>query len=303
MNLYLNELQAGFNEMVALYKAGENIFEMGSGPMFPTHDKQQMWQFARGAKHLRLSDGNHVHHFDIANGDLDGGEADLERVPEIPLPDMFNDSTSKGKAQVHRSDPASVYFTLQEGTRNPTYTFKHIGGAKWKAVPKKSTAKQHLAQPAPIPNVNIEGFKQAMEKQSFPASPDSAIAGKVVVNSGNGLVRALLSPGEIRMPGTNGYGQDARTWEPKDMLASAGIGAGVGGAYHLAKRHLLNTPGENEDEDTDPNTLTRRMAAPALALAGLNAIQNNMFQSPRGDKYEGYYDQLVRGRPYKFFNP
>lgn len=294
MNLYLNELQAGFDEMVALHKAGENIFEMGSGPMFPSHDKQQMWQFARGAKHLRLSDGNHVHHFNIANGDLDGGEADLERVPEIPLPDMFNDSTSKGKAQVHRSDPASVYFTLQEGTRNPTYTFKHIGGAKWKAVPKKSTAKQHLAQPAPIPNVNVEGFKQAA---------DDAIAGKVAINTGNGLVRALLSPGEIRMPGTNGYGPQPRLWEAKDMLASAGLGAATGGAYHLAKRHLLNTPGENEDEDADPNTLTRRMAAPALALAGLNGVQNSLLQSPPGGKYEGYYDQLVRGRPYKFFNP
>lgn len=300
MNLYLNELRAGFEEMLALHKAGENIFEMGSGPMFPTHDKQQMWQFARGEKHLRLSDGTNVHHFNIANGDLDGGEADLERVPEIPLPDMFNNSTSKGKAQVHRSDPASVYFTLQEGTRNPTYTFKHIGGAKWKAVPKKSTAKQHLAQPAPIPNVNVEGFKQAAEDGSFFNQLDS-VAGKGVLHGGNAAVRTLLSPGEIRMPFTNGYGQDARPWEMKDSLMAGGVGALAGGGYHLAKRHLLNTPDENAAEDEDPNTLTRRMAVPAIGLAALNGVQNSLLQSQPDGKNEGYYDQAVRGRPYKFF--
>ncbi|NBQ70221.1 MAG: hypothetical protein EBU46_15870, partial [Nitrosomonadaceae bacterium] len=100
MNLYIDELQAGFDEMLRLYKSGENIFEMGSGPLFPTHDRQQMWQFARGAKHVRLSDGTNIHHFNITAGNLDGEEADLERVPEVPLPDMFADSTSKGKAQV-----------------------------------------------------------------------------------------------------------------------------------------------------------------------------------------------------------
>ena len=141
MNLHLDEFAAGVKEMLELYKQGQNIFEIKGGNMFPNIERQQMWQFARGQKHLHLTDGTHTFSF---AGDLADEDTEVDKIPDVPLPDLFKDSVSKGKAQVHRSDPGSIYFTLQEGTRNPTYTFRHIGDSKWKAIPKKKKVKQQL---------------------------------------------------------------------------------------------------------------------------------------------------------------
>ena len=109
-----------------------------------------------------MHDGTQTYSF---GGDLGEEDTDLEKLPDVPLPDMYKDSVSKGKAQVHRADPGSVYFTLQEGTRNPTYTLRHLGDNKWRAIPKKKSVKAQMAAPAAIPNVNVESIKQGMAKE------------------------------------------------------------------------------------------------------------------------------------------
>jgi hypothetical protein len=161
MNLYIDEMMAGIQEVMSLYKQGASIFEMGSGNLFPNLNSQKMWQFSRGEKHLHLSDGEHTYSF---HGDLADEDTELEKMPDVPLPDLFKDSKTKGKAQVHRADPGSIYFTLQEGTRNPTYTFRHVGNSKWKAIPKKRKVKEQISDQAVITNVNAESLKEGMAK-------------------------------------------------------------------------------------------------------------------------------------------
>lgn len=174
MNLHIDELLQGFiDEQQFINKYGSAVFDQThNGAMFPTADKQSLWQFSKGDKHLRLSNGTNVFHFNVDHHNPDNEEMDLSRGPDVPLPDMFTNSSSKGKAQVHRSDPSSIYFTLQEGTKNPTYTIRHIGGDKWKALPKRKTVKQQMANPAPIPNINVESLKEAMHEEAGSVAKD-----------------------------------------------------------------------------------------------------------------------------------
>lgn len=111
----------------------DNIFEMASGSPFPHNGSQTTWQYARSYDRIHLCDGTHTYSF---KGQLGNRDTELEKIPDVPLPDIYANSTSKGKAQVHRSDPNCIYFTLHDGTVNPTYTLKHGRGTKWQAIPK-----------------------------------------------------------------------------------------------------------------------------------------------------------------------
>lgn len=291
MNLYLDEFMRGIKETMALHKQGESIFEMGGGNLFPTMERQQMWQFSKAPNHIHFSDGMKTYSFKH-QGELNEDDLELEKIPEVPLPDLFKDSTGKGKAQVHRADPGSIYFTLQEGTRNPTYTFKHTGGQKWKAIAKKRKAKEALKEPAFISNINAESIKEGMLKQAtemmksgegdaldfFNQAAGSALKG--VVNTPPTLA---LAPGRIG-------GDNPAIDSGRDMLANAGkaglVGAGLGLGYHGLKRHFWNTPEENAEEGS--HALARRMALPALAMAGVNAAERNL--APR------YYELAAQGK-------
>lgn len=150
--------------MIALYKKGENIFDQThQGAMFPMIHSQQMWKYHRGPNYLRLYDNNVGYHFDTVS-DHDG-DLELKRKSDVGHHE-YDKSTegSKGRAQVHRGDPSGLYFTMQEGTKNPTYTLKHVGGDNWKAILKRKPVKD---KPAPPPiEVNEEVFKQALYKEA-----------------------------------------------------------------------------------------------------------------------------------------
>lgn len=286
MDLYLDEFMRGIKETMALHKQGESIFEMGGGNLFPTMGKQQMWQFSKAPGHIHFSDGMKSYSFKH-EGELNEDDLDLEKIPDVPLPDLFKDSTSKGKAQVHRSDPGSIYFTLQEGTRNPTYTFKHTGGQKWKAIAKKRKAKEALKEPAFIANVNAEAIKEGMLKQAMEmlkSAEGGALdffnraAGGALNATVNAPLSIGLAPG--RVGGAPAGGLNAPNMDTTGQMfgnaAKAGVlGAGVGLGYHGLKRHFWNTPEENAEED--PNAVVRRMALPALGMAGANMAERSLF--------------------------
>jgi len=288
MNLHLNEFEEGFNEMLLLCKTGNAVFDQGNGNLFPTSNQQKMWRFAKGAKHLQLHDGINVHHFNVTSGNLDGEDADLERG-EVNLHDFEQGAVSKGKAQIHRSDASHAYLTIQEGTKNPTYTLRHMGGNRWKAIAKKQKPKP--TGPV-VPSINVEQFQKA-------AFDLNRAAGQATIGLANGLVRLGLSPGEVRVPFTNASGPGPRGWEWKDALMAGGLGAGAGAAYHYGKKHLYNTPEENEQEEQNPNLLLTRMAIPGAGMAVANAGMNSLLTHPENDT--GYYDQLKRGRGLPFF--
>ena len=58
---------------------------------------------------------------------------------------------------------------------------------------------------------------------------------------------------------------------------AGGVGALAGGAYHLAKRKLLNTPEENAQEDAEGGYGLKRVLAPAAAMAGINFVDRQVF--------------------------
>jgi hypothetical protein len=109
-----------------------NIFKQPC-PQFPHTTSQTTWHFSLGENFLHLSDGTHTYSF---VGQLGLENAELKKVTAVPLSDFYNDAKSRGKAQVHRSDPSSIHFTIQDGHENPTYTIKHEYGDVWKVYGK-----------------------------------------------------------------------------------------------------------------------------------------------------------------------
>lgn len=290
MNLYLDEFMSGIKEMLALHKQGESIFEMGGGNMFPNIEKQQMWQFSKAPGHIHFSDGMKTYSFKYHNGGLSEEDMEMEKIPDVPMPDLFKDSLSKGKAQVHRADPGSIYFTLQEGTSNPTYTFKHTGGQKWKAITKKKKAKEALKEPAFISNVNAESIKEGMLKQAAEMSKSATGGALDFFNQAGGktldaVVNAphtlALAPGRI--------GGDPTGETTGQMWGNAGkaglVGAGLGLGYHGLKRHFWNTPEENEQEGS--TAALTRIGLPALGMAGINMAERSLSKD--------YYQQAAQG--------
>ena len=295
MNLYISEFTEGINEMLELHKQGNNIFEIKNGSLFPNVDKQQMWKFSRGPKHLHLHDGQQTYSF---GGNLAEEDTDLEKLPDVPLPDMFKDSVTKGKAQVHRSDPGSIYFTLQEGNKNPTYTVKHLGDSKWRAIPKKKTVKAQMDAPAAIPNVNVESIKEGMANELELFKKQATLedtlekanitAGKGLLGSVNMAGHIALSPGLIGgspQPGDDG-------WTIAGNAGKAGLlGAGLGAGYHFLRQKFYNTPEENQEEDN--STLLKRIGIPALGMAGLNAGLRDVIPNYYRNASEGNTPSLV----------
>jgi len=105
-----------------------NIFSQ-PGSLLPHTVSQSTWHFSLGENFLHLSDGTHTYSF-IGRLDLKG--ATLKKAPDVPIADFYNMATSKGKAQVHRSDPSSIYFTLQDGRKNPTCTLRYVDDGVWR---------------------------------------------------------------------------------------------------------------------------------------------------------------------------
>jgi hypothetical protein len=296
MKLDINDFSEGVKDILALYKQGNNIFEMKSGDLFPHNTSQSTWQFAKDNGNIHFSDGTHTYSF---KGDLSEYDTELEKMPEAPLPNVFSNAKIKGRAQVHRSDPGSIYFTLQEGRNNPTYTLKHQGDSKWKAIPKPRKVKAQLKETVTPLNVNLEKVKEGMLKEleefikegDGPSFFDNAnhVIGRGVQGLANGITKLPLLPGRIggEVPvqqSDNGpiSTEGAGTIAGNALLAS-GIGAGSGLLYHLAKRNLLNTTQENAEEDAEGGKLGKRVMLPALGMAGLNIAGRQMLPNAIND--------------------
>ena len=289
MNLYLEDFVEGIKSAMSMSKTGSNIFEMKGGNMFPTNASQKMWQFAKHPGQVHFSDGTNSYSF---KGDLKDEDTELEKLPDVPWPELFDKAESKGKAQVHRSDPGSMYFTLQEGTQNPTYTFRHLSENKWKAIPKKKTVKKQMDAPPAIPNVNLESIKQGMlqELQIKLAEGEAGgspgffndTLGKLPGAIINGATSLGMAPATLGGPtgGSFAHGLGA-----VGLGALPGLGLGLG--YDQFKRHLVNTPEENQQETTEDRL--KRIAIPAAATGGMalagrqlfpNAVDSNLAGNP-----------------------
>jgi hypothetical protein len=151
--IYTNDYLAGMLNTVRLYKQGANVFDIGSqGALFPTQNSQTKWRYAKTPQGLRLHDGNNTYNFTMPS-EIGEEDTPIKRLPDTPSNEFENEASEVGLAQVHRSDPGSIYFTLQEGRQNPTYTIRHEGGENWRLVPKKRIRKVINSILGPIANV------------------------------------------------------------------------------------------------------------------------------------------------------
>lgn len=287
MNIYLDEVLNGFQEAIDLLKQGQNVFEMGNEPLFPNISSQAKWKYAKGHNFIRLSDGQHVYAFNMPEGESPDNEFNINRKNNISLDKFEEGATSKGLAQIHRADPGSIYFTIQEGYRNPTYTFRHVGESKWRAIPKK----KKIGKPLPVqttqsmtgmlPGEGIvvggvpEAVKQGMEEEmSKHAGEWDLFFGDRLARAGNQLVHGLMMPG--------------RDWAQNSGLGAAAAGAGAGTLYHMGKKYLYNTPEENEEEARHGGrNFLKRIVAPAGLAWLASAIQ--------GPTFSEYYKDVATG--------
>ena len=290
MNLYLEKFAEGLKEAMEDHQKSHNVFDIKGGSMFPHSENQRLWTYSRTPKGLHLADGQHTYTF---QGDLSPeAETMLEKHPDVPLPDMYKDSISRGKAQVHRSSPGSIYFTLQEGKRNPTYTLRHSSDNKWVAVPKSTKAKKQMAEEPFIANVNLEHVKEGMTRElnNYFSETNggsqgffkSALVGEALQGLANLPARMALTPAGIGGPITHFDDQTPGVSEGLGRaVTNAGVaglaGAGIGAGYHQLKRHLYNTPEENAQEDAEGDKLTKRMLMGGGVMAGANLAGRQLF--------------------------
>lgn len=251
MQIDVNSFAEGFLETMDLLKKGEDVFNMGDGPMFPTFDTQHKWKFAKYPNEIHLSDDQHVYGFKLPEGEHEDHEFVVERLPGTEHGSFGKGATHTGLAQVHRADPGSIYFTMQEGYKNPTYTFRHVGGTKWKGIPKKKAAKK---TPKMVEVKSAEEFSNHV-KVAFDWH-------RLNMNAGHAVNNTLKTAPKL---------MDLMASHP---WSSALAGLGIGGAWDLGQRSLYNTEEENQQES--PWMRMARWAAPAAALGGGAAFYNDL---------------------------
>jgi hypothetical protein len=143
-NKVVNESAKDVNEEVEEYLRPSRAIDIKGGNMFPYHTSQQMWQFSLTPGHLHFYDGKITYSF---RGGLNPEiQSTFEKISDVPLSDMFDNSVEKGDVQIHRSTPGSLYFTFQRGGDNPSYTLRHSSGTCWVAIPKPCR-RRRVAQP------------------------------------------------------------------------------------------------------------------------------------------------------------
>ena len=104
------------------------------GSQIPPHTTPLQWECRRNdADLICLYDGQRVFTF---RGQLDlAAQTYVEKTEDLPYTE-FQLLQNKCAATVHRSSPSSIYFTLNDGHLNQTFTFRHSSGPRWIAVPK-----------------------------------------------------------------------------------------------------------------------------------------------------------------------
>ncbi len=126
------EKQGGnFSSLMDTHTSDENIL--------PSFEGQRKWRYVQTPEGLRLSDGDRVYSFGLT-----GFGGDTLRVPRLSDPgllDFEQGGIGKGTAQIHRSNPDSIYLTLANGRENPTFYLEHSYGKDWKYIPGKKLRK------------------------------------------------------------------------------------------------------------------------------------------------------------------
>ena len=261
MKFYFDDFIKGVNDQITKHaNEGGSIFEI-TGSIFPTIANQSKWQFAKSGDELHLHDGNNGYYFKMPEGEKEH-DFPLHKIEKDTTHSFGSEATHRGTVQVHKADPGSIYFTLQDGLKNPTYTFKHITGNKWRAIPKVKT----LHAPTEID-------KEAFIKAAFDAN-QQGWAGKAL----SGIINGADAAGRGVIRGTMALGHNP--------LLYAGAGLAGGALYDVGKRTLYNSKEENEEE-----TLGDRLKRYIVPSAGLGLI------GAGARTFDRYYTEFPLHRP------
>jgi len=95
----------------------------------------------------------------------------IQKISSVPLPDLFTGSTQRGKIQVYKTSPKTIYFTICDGIKNPTYTFVHQKENIWKAIPKLKRRQK----------ANVPESEQKWQRSKYPMpTKKNIITGKYI---------------------------------------------------------------------------------------------------------------------------
>jgi hypothetical protein len=116
--------------------------EFSPSPVSPIEEvtgHRHLWAYSLGGGLLNFNTGISTHSF---RGQLGVNESEMERVPDVPLPDFFINSRQGGTVQVIKANERLIHFIMLDGYKNPTYEFQWQSHNKWRAILKPGKTAQ-----------------------------------------------------------------------------------------------------------------------------------------------------------------
>lgn len=260
MNLDATELLKGMIEKLG---NESDLFSLeAGGAILPTIHNQASWKYAKSDSHYQFSDGNTIHHFHLPEGEKTDEAFPLLKKNDFNILDFGKDAHTQGTCQVHRSDPGNLYFTVQDGKDNPTYTFKHVNDDQWRAIPKLKKV-----------SIDLEEFIKGAKEKIADVGDTLNNTLHSIGTAGREAISTSLMPGQ-------------------NPLLAAGVGTGAGALYDLIKRKFYNSDEENAQESVA--TRAKRYLVPGAGLGLIGAAQKSML----GDGYYKYHPVFDPGVTY-----
>lgn len=190
----------GLLTQLKLAEAG-SIFDLAGHSILPSIDKQTKWQYAKTNDTLQLKSKDEVFEFELPDPT---DVTDIINVQQRKAdPSKFGENANRqGTAQIHRANPGMIYMTLQEGTKNPTFSLVHKEKDIWKFIPKskKASFEEGIKEAGFLGDVDVDlrrGLNKFLyrngDEQSglekiirFPAKSPLHIAGSTALGAGAG---------------------------------------------------------------------------------------------------------------------
>ncbi len=227
MNLDIEAFALGAHDYLKEKRGSTSILEaMANENILPSFQGQRNWKYVQTPESLRLSDGDRVYSFGM--GQLGDETARVAKLDDIPILDFENERVGGGTAQVHRASPDSIYLTLADGRKNPTFRLEHEEGKNWKYIPSKKMIarlqqlRSHGDQKGPehvsTPKVNLEALMQGGTDQVKTAGVGEFLFGKGLSSVADPAARGLAT----------------------DMALYSNPFTGVATGLHDTGKHLMN---------------------------------------------------------------
>lgn len=193
MKLDINCFIAGIQERLEFAKTA-NLFESEHSTFFPMLQTQTTWHYSRKGDTLHLHDGHNTFSFKYPK-DLGDEDVPSERLPDSNKFEYAHEADETGTAQIHRADPGSIYVTLQDGRKNPTFTLQHQSGETWKISPKKRL-KKILPESGPTVEVDPSSVIEGAIKEADAMNSVADVTGGALDGAGNALDSGIQQIGQ-----------------------------------------------------------------------------------------------------------